>query len=52
MSKIVMCPSCGNSKKGDRAKKCSQCNKITCNKCSFTGCTCGSFSSNAHYTIG
>ena len=47
-----MCPSCGNTKSNDRAKKCSKCAKITCSKCSFTGCTCGSMSVSESYTIG
>ena len=47
-----MCPSCGNTKKRDRAKRCSKCGKITCKKCSFTGCTCGCNSSNKQYIIG
>ncbi len=51
MEKISMCPSCGNSKKGDRAKRCSKCKSITCNKCSFTGCKCGHLSYDRHYII-
>lgn len=47
-----MCPNCGNTKKGDTAKKCSKCKKITCVKCKFTGCTCGSMSSEKRYIIG
>lgn len=46
-----MCPNCGNTHKGDSAKKCSQCNKVTCQKCSFTGCVCGSKSYKEHYKI-
>jgi len=52
MDKIPMCPNCGNTRSGDRAKKCSRCGKITCNKCSFTGCTCGSMSVHKTYIIG
>lgn len=51
MEKISTCPSCGNSKKGDRAKRCSKCKSITCNKCSFTGCKCGHLSYDKHYVI-
>ncbi len=47
-----MCTNCGNSKNGDRAKRCSRCKKITCNKCSFTGCTCGSTSYDKQLVIG
>ena len=47
-----MCPNCGNNHTGDRASRCSKCKKITCNKCSFTGCSCGSFSVDKHYVIG
>jgi hypothetical protein len=51
MESIPMCPSCGNTKSGDQAKKCSRCGKITCPKCSFTGCTCGSMSVKERYII-
>lgn len=51
MEKISMCPSCGNSKKGDRAKRCSKCKTITCSKCSFTGCKCGHMGVDRHYVI-
>lgn len=47
-----MCSNCGNTKKGDSAKRCSQCGKVTCQKCSSTGCVCGSFSYNRSYKIG
>ena len=52
METIPKCPTCGNNKKGDSAKRCSKCGKITCIKCSFSGCTCGSSSSNKQYKIG
>lgn len=48
---ITKCPNCGNTKKGQTAKKCSKCNKITCQSCSFTGCTCGSMSYSKNYKI-
>ena len=51
MDKIKMCPNCGNNNNGDRAKKCTKCKKITCSKCSFTGCTCGSMSTEQTYVI-
>jgi predicted RNA-binding Zn-ribbon protein involved in translation (DUF1610 family) len=52
METIPMCPNCGNTHKGDRAKKCTQCKKITCSKCSFSGCSCGSQSITKLYVIG
>ena len=52
METISKCPSCGNNKKRDSAKRCSKCGKITCKKCSFSGCTCGCSSSNKQYIIG
>lgn len=51
MDKILSC-SCGNSKSGDRAKECSKCGKITCQRCSFTGCNCGSTSYRKQLVIG
>jgi hypothetical protein len=44
MKTIPMCPNCGNTNKNYKPKKCSACKKITCQKCSFTGCPCGSMS--------
>lgn len=52
METIPMCSNCGNTKKGQSAKKCAACGKITCQKCSFTGCTCGSMSYSKHLKIG
>lgn len=51
METISSCPNCNNSKSGTTAKRCSKCKKITCNKCSFTGCPCGSKSYDKHYII-
>lgn len=50
--KIAMCPNCGNNHKGDTAKKCAKCKKVTCQKCSFTGCSCGSTSYEKRLIIG
>jgi hypothetical protein len=53
MDKIPMCPTCGNTHQGDSAKRCSYCKKVTCQKCSFTGCKfCGSMSTDNRYIIG
>jgi hypothetical protein len=52
MDKIPMCPNCGNTHTGDRAKQCAKCSKVTCQKCSFTGCTCGSTSYKKQLVIG
>lgn len=46
-----MCPSCGNTHKGDRVKRCSKCGKLHCPKCSFTGCKCGSMAVNKEFII-
>lgn len=51
MADIPMCTNCGNTKKGDSAKKCAKCGKITCQKCSFSKCTCGSSSYSASLKI-
>lgn len=51
MEKINSCPSCGNDRSGQSAKRCASCGKITCQKCSFTGCSCGSKSYNKQFKI-
>lgn len=52
MAVISACSNCGNTKKGNSAKRCSQCGEVTCQKCSFSKCICGSSSYDRQYTIG
>ena len=51
MERISSCSSCGNNRSGQSAKKCAKCGTITCQKCSFTGCSCGSKSYSKQFTI-
>jgi hypothetical protein len=34
MGEYMMCPVCGNTKKGDAIHRCNNCSQIICNSCS------------------
>ena len=43
MGEYIMCPNCGNTKKGDNILRCSECNKAFCSSCMSRGmikCAC------------
>ena len=46
-----MCYGCSNNKKGNSVKKCAKRGKITCQKCAFSKCDCGSNIYNNQFTI-
>lgn len=52
MEKIPMCPRCGNTRKGEKVRKCEK-GHLTCQRCSPSKCSvCGTSSYQKWYEIG